>query len=665
MIKAKTRMLLLFIILLSLVVSPVNVSHALWKPVKISGKPSTTVIVYDYDGDGKPDIVTNTGVFFLLKGATSVFPGNPQVGLSDIDGDGMLELVTYYPSLGQIVVNKDGRITTMEAPGNSTARFYEQGVIIGDTVIIADRSYNLPKGYDTYFPVHSKSTDLLVATVNDTVDIISPPLEKPITRIPVSNPKLMYAYMEDWYIYIFVSTGNDTVLIVYNTLGKTARFIPIPGHYTMYAHISQGKFLLAGPGNAIIAGLGGYWPAGTPVEGLELIAPSGVAIYDGARLGVVNYTGNTLHLEDTVEVPMKPASFSYYNGVWAVVFENDTSPRYYVKSPKPVNFTVSITTPVYTGDNITIRVSGNYSIARAVYQGLAKESENGTITFKAIGLGKQQVIVTVCSYSACTQKTYWVYVMPREMKVSINAPSNAKAYQYITINISALDALTGRPVKSATCLVKPSLGNSILAEPFKPVQVMVTPAGTEFTIRVRCTANGYSPGLASKRIIVPPDYYELKPYYQGSGRLTLIVYDKYKGKPASNLTLTVILDGKEKFNGSNPITITVKPGKHYGVLTAYYGGIIPVFETSFNFTYYSDFAKVPAGTCVNIADRIINMTKCNCPKPTQAPPKVKVVKVKEVNWVLLASAFMSGLGVALLASFLAWGRRSEWIHQEA
>ena len=652
-----------FILLALVVVAPVT--NALWKPVKISSSASRSVIVYDYDGDGKPDIVTNTGVFFLLKGATSVFPGNPQIGLSDIDGDGTLELVVYYPSLGQIVVNKDGRITTMEAPGNSTARFYEQGVIIGDTVIIADRSYNLPKGYDAYFPVHSKSTDLVVATVNDTVDIISPPLEKPITRIPVSNPKLMYAYMEDWYVYIFVSAGNDTVLIVYNTLGKTARFIPIPGHYTMYAHISQGKFLLAGPGNAIIAGLGGYWPAGTPVEGLELIAPSGVAIYDGARLGVVNYTDNTLHLEDTVEVPMKPASFSYYKGVWAVVFENDTGPRYYVKSPKPVNFTVSITTPVYTGDNITIRVSGNYSVARAVYQGLAKESENGTITFKAIGLGKQQVIVTVCTYSACTQKTYWVYVMPREMNVVINAPSTAKAYQYITINISVIDVLSHQPVKGATCLVTPFHGESMIARPFKPVKVMVTPAGTEFTVKVRCTANGYAPGLASKRIMVPPNYYELKPYYQGSGRLTLIVYDKYRGKPAPNLTLTVVIDGKEKFNGSNPITITVKPGKHQGVLTAYYGGIIPVFKTTFNFTYYADFAKIPAGTCVNVADRIINMTKCNCPTPTPPPPRVKIVKEKETNLLLIGSAFMSGLGIAFLVGFIAWGRKHEWVQVES
>jgi len=638
----RTEMLIVIALLLLEITAFHSVrSDVQW--IKVSDSVVSTVALYDIDSDGKPEIVTPS--FILDDNGILQIPLS-QLIKYDYDGDGILDLILYRPSEGQLIVFINSVSYVYSIPINSEIEVYSNGLKIGNKLYSHKTELAIPSDAKSVAPLYYDGA--LRAVYIDTTGNLM--------YYDGGTKRLIYPLTESYTIidatavgskiYVVLATPlRSNVLISYNVNTGESSIRIIGSNITWERFILSNLVYQIGSNTYVYdldSGNISLLDAMTSRIIYPIMNPNSFAIvsHDSIKIYINGMSSPSIY-----STPSVSEVYSVDAGGDMIVIA--TSDGVYVYGKDVPTLNISAPSVAFVNEPIPVNITGSFDKAYITVDDKRYEFYSNPVSIAISKPGTHNIVATACKNMICTSKTVQILVKAKTMKINIVAPKTVEPYSQLNVTIVVTDANTGRPVE-ATCRVRVSDSESYYTATGGKVNIMVTalPKGVEIPIVAECSATGYINSSSSMSITISSYYYMAELIYVGGGTFVINAYNKYTSEPF-NGTIEASLDGK-----AVPIVgnrVTVPPGNHTLDITLKRNDIV-VGKYRWSVTYYPDISQVPPNQQVIIGDRVREVTETIT--TTKIATITIPVTVETVNPLILAGMFIFGVGLGLAILFL-------------
>jgi len=309
---------------------------------------------------------------------------------------------------------------------------------------------------------------------------------------------------------------------------------------------------------------------------------------------------------------------------------------------------LSIPPNAIAGEPVTIAISGSFNVAYVNLPGigfvkLTPDNPGYTWVPSTPGSFNVVAIVDVGGYQHVISKP--ITVAPRPAILTIVPESlTVKPYSSIKVTLEVRDGITRESLRGVLgeCILNVP-GNSYPVRPWIPVTVPTVPLGVEVPITAQCTLpQPYGESRASITLRLSESYVRVEPLYLGGGLLRLYAYNMYTGEP---------LDGEFRITiGGNTTTIRVggevripRPGV-WEVRWELLSGNVVLHSGSTTIHYYERVEEAPQHVAMVVADRFITITTTDIATKTEL--LTMTTEVPRVDPVIALLSFIAGIALA-------------------
>jgi len=611
--------------------------------INVSNSVVPTVALYDIDGDGSPEIVTPS---FIIDDKGVLQIQMSQVIKYDYDGDGKLDLLLYRSSDGQLVAFINSVSYVYSAPAGSEVIAYSNGLKVGDRILSHGKELILPADAKSVAPIYRDGTLGAVYIDANGNLIYYDGNTKVLIYLVTTDYTIIDATAISNKIYVALSTQQQiAVLITYDIVSRLLSIKIIGGEVTWGRFVlSQFIYQVRNTVYAYDLESGKVSVLGNAVSRIiyPILNPSSFAI---VSLGLIKiYVNGT---SSPLTYPAPPGVEVYLVDIDGDILVVTTSGGIYVYGRGVPSLDVSAPATAFVSEPIAINLTGTFDYAYITVDGRKYDFYLNPVVIIINEPGIHNITATACKNLICVSKTVWIAVVTKTMNISVSAPNVVEPYSQLEINITITDSGTGKPV-DATCRVRISdIEDYYTATQGKiNIATVAVPKGAEIPIVVECFATGYTGSSTSLSIPLSSYYYTVDLVYIGGGVFTIRAYNIYTGEPFDGV-IEATVDGRPV-----PVTknkLVVGPGNHTVVVILKIDNAV-VGRYTWTVTYYPDISQVPPGQQVIIGDRVREVTTtATFTKTTTVPVPVTI---ETINIPMAVGIFMFGLGLGLAILFL-------------
>ncbi|MEM4976261.1 MAG: hypothetical protein QXT64_02935 [Desulfurococcaceae archaeon] len=535
-------------------------AYAEWNSwVQVSERVSTSVVLFDQDGDGLAELLAVDNYLYDDRGYENYTGGVPFK--FDMLGSGLC-LSIYMVHQGLLRVYCRHGVLQYVVPANETYRVYSRGVIIGDFVITRGKAYvsGLAKSSVLFY---IENEPVLLGSENGLV--VLEYLENGSRVVLVNMSTLItihaayYSRLDD-SIYALASTDTLRLLLRYHVSTRVFSYITLPLSRVLQAVSTDYSIYALTQERAVYRITGFSEKPELVVYGLRIFYPA----EDTSSLTVLGF-GEAVkvhekegeYIVEKLPLPLlgRIHAVDWWNPIVAVASDTGV----YVYSFKPVEFRVEAPSRVYAGDVFEIRVYGNYSGVYLFTDEHVYSSTGELVVSTSLPRGAHSLVVRACVGVYCAVDVATVVASARPLELEVSYPSEAEPYQPVLIEVKALDVLWGKPAET-TCTIEDQRGR--VSKSFRTGQVVEVPAVPHVNtsvLRITCGGDDYYE-LVELRVeikLIKP-YLDVKLDFTAPRVLSVYGYDVYTGEYWSGLVIVEV--NGERVLGVGSVNVTLKPG---------------------------------------------------------------------------------------------------------
>ena len=603
------RMLSVLLVMGILLLS-VNVVHADYSQWKQYDFVSSSILIYDFDSDGTPEIVTLP--YYVLDNYVAIrspYDQKPNGMLLDFDNDGQLELV-LYDDVGNFEVYKgQERIATITlGPGDVIRNIDWNAIAVGNQVIFNGQVYEFNES-DAVYPVSAGNKLYVLYTKNGNLYLAD--TEGNEELIYNDNIQIIGAVIRLGTLYaVGIPELGGTVFIKHDLGGSTE----ITGFTTtiekVWGYSSFEEYFIVSTGDSVFK----------LYQDKILLVYQGEPIYfDGHYLYIYTggneikvYAPTSDRTVDTIYLPYdkKPDVFGAEYPLVAAVYDGKT---YALSTLAPVDGYLIAPRNVYAGEKFSYYVSTYNAInATLLFDGQIIPL-NGDLTINETGTHTFTLYITNGIVSIT--KNYTITVKPRPLSISLFSDDRPELYSDFNLTVEVYDGITSRPVYNLECTVETESGTYNITS-WIPVNIKLLPHNNNniIPVKVVCGDDKYYEKTTYEDAIyaepVPP---KIKVEYLGRGIIKVFFLSPDETMNATG-NVQIYIDGQYVTQMPPPVLIkNLKPGNHT-IKLAYYPNSVLFKQVTYvlNVTYFGNISNVPPQIRqqVYVADveRVINNT---------------------------------------------------------
>ncbi len=604
------------------------------------------IYLFDFDGDGDLEVVTNIGI--IKGGALLSFARSLDVYRFNCDSRG-LECVLIVDGVVGSVYSQGMYRYSLVVDGPIVVSNYPYNILsVGDRIYWGDSIYRVslkPSGPVYGFMYEGSLAALYVDSISGY--IIADVLGSALYRVALVAGEVIGVGYSDGIVYALLKTDTGSALIEWSPEG-VFRVTPFTARLSESLMFSRGFFIANGEeGVYIVSRLG----ASLAVSGGRVVKVSvggEVLIVKDSRLIVSRFEGASLNIimdlnfkTKIVDADYARETLAYTDGLGVEVVS--------FKPPKRVE--LSIPGTVIAGEPVKIRIVGEFveALVRLPDSSIVKVSRgNPEITWTPLSAGFFPVVALINIGGESMSITKFIEVSPRPSRLSIAVvPEKVKPYSNIVVRLELYDGLTGRPRTDVIgmCTLKVS-GVDYPASLWTPVTVHATPIGAEVPITVSCTLQPpYYRVEGSRSIPLEGAYVAVEFKYRGEGVFDVEARDVYTNKPVDG-RLKVYIGGAPQelqvpgvFSLKAPGTYTVKFEFYspQGILLA--GGVQEL-------KWYGRIEEAPRTAVLEVADVLVTVTAVRT--ETREVPVRVTETVRAVDPLTSLLSFFAGIVLMLI-----------------
>lgn len=529
--------------------------------VLLSPRTSSSVVLFDVDGDGYADYAGLDG--YLVSEGLRITETTATYAKASIEGYELC-FVEYYASRGLLRAYCGRSVYEFAVPVNETLRVFSSGLVVGDTLVARGKAYVASILRSSV--VVCVDGELVAIGVEGGVLKLYYPEHKYSEVIARLNLTLLAATYsaEQKSIYIIASSGFTTLLLEYSVEYKvlSQRTLGLPGIPLKAFSTKSSLYLLSstrvlyrvlfnGTLERIADGVRDvFYPADSPDSFTALRYTSVLKVSDAGGEVVVR------------EYPLPEAGDVYAADWCGLTIAVATSRGVYATIEDTVEVRVEAPEFVYAGEEVVVKASGNYKRLYLLLGNREYSSERELVISEVLPPGVHSLKVHACKGIYCTTVERSINVLLRPLKVLVEHPSEAKPHQLVNITVVAVDVLTGRAVDASCTLRDPRGLVNIAFTSGKLVEVPAVPLADNSVLNVTCSTLHHAPSSTLVELRLTEPYLALNATEVAPGVLRISGYDKYTGEAWWGLVV-VELGGEVR---SNPGYVDVKPSHGFNVL---------------------------------------------------------------------------------------------------
>jgi len=591
-VEARALLPVLVLLALALLPAAAHAAQPHWARYRLHSLP----VLYDYDGDGAPELVAGGLVVDNYQVLRSPYPGAP-VAVSDPLCDGRAYLLVQ--GSGRVYVY--GNMTLVASIPGRVERVYGNGVVVsGGRVYWCGRLYNLNR---TGVLVDNAEAPLLLSYVNGTLVLLDVGRGREWSIYPGLRP--LAAYLRGGRLVVAAVNGDGRLVVVVWRPGEPPKLSPYnitPRRVLGYTW--TGFYVETG---------GGVYHVGA--DEARLVTTWRVVgadrryiyVYGGGRVAVISDASGAVVAEEPAPLGKPPLEAGDYPLLTLLY----PGAAYVLYTGPPVSVTVYGPNVVFAGEpaeyTVVTEPKGlNYTL---LVDGAPVA--NTTVNFTTPGWHTVTAVAGLGPVNA--SYTLRVYVYPRPLSISIKVEKPPTPNRYAEILVMTTDE--GRRVKIP--IVIRVWNVTVNATSWAPVRVP-TPYKESPAVPVTITAadglhRGRSRTFYLKWAALPV---HVNVSYLGNSTYEIDVLGP-SGEPV-NGAVTVLLGGRPVYRGPAPARVKV-PGPGFYRFVVRFQPESPGYAPG-TFTVTLRFAaeqRTPKGATVIVVER--NVTKTVTVTVTETP----------------------------------------------
>ncbi|MDM7275797.1 MAG: hypothetical protein P3X22_006775 [Thermoprotei archaeon] len=631
---------------------------ALSTPVYSEDLRYSKVYLFDFNGDGSLEVVTNIGV--IKGGALAEFARSLDVYRFNCDSGGLTCILVVDGVTGSVYsrgmlrysLAVDGPIKVSNYPYNILS--------VGGRIYWGDSVYRVslkPSGAVYGFIYGGSLASLYVDSASGYIMVDVP--GSALYRVAPVAGEVIGVGHSGGLVYALLKTDVGSALVEWSPEGVfrvapfTAKLFeaPIFSEGAFLANGEEGVYVVSRSGASLAVGGGKIVKVG--VKGEVLIVKDTrliVSRFDGSNINVIT----DLNLKTTViDADYAQETLAYTDGLGVEV----TS----FKPPRKVELSMPRT--VIAGEPVKIRVLGEFveALIRLPDGRIVKVSrESPEVTWTPLSAGVFSVTALIDVDGESVTLTGFIEVSPRPSRLSIVAPDRVKPYSDVIVRLELYDGLTGKPRTDVigTCILKVS-GVEYPASLWTPVIVHAKPVGAEIPITASCTLPPpYYRVEGAKSVPLAETYVAVEFKYMGGGVFSVEARDTFTNKPVEG-RLKAYFDRSVQELDIPGVFSLPAPGTYTLKFEFYTLEGIMLASGVQNLTWYGKVEEAPRTATLEVADVPVTVTAVQI--ETREVPVMVTETVRAVDPLTSLLSFFAGVALMLIpvAYLLLRARRVE------
>ncbi|MEM1830845.1 MAG: hypothetical protein QXJ97_04855 [Desulfurococcaceae archaeon] len=619
-----------------------------WIIIYPSGVDS--VALFDIDRDGFVEVL---GSSFIYDRGVIVEIDRAYVFKADFDGDNYLDLIMYYPSSGSLYVySKNGDRSFVVDRDMHSYTVFGRGFRVGSYIFGAGRMLaaserSVPLVYgDRLYAVEFNNNNIL--------QIYNTTWRADVTKLIGEYNALDAGVIGD-RAYVVLSSKSHTAIVGYDMVSGVTYISLHPVAFTR-CFFTTSEFLCLSE-SGIYSVLATISPLLAEVQYFSCVERVGrFVVFSYPYLVVFDYTQKGIDEVARVAFWYVPQSVDVLGNTMIV---STSMGVYMYTTARYPSINVQAPSITLVGDPIEVQVSGTFDYAE-VLVGTQRHIVNTSpsrVSGYFTSVGNASITVRACieGDNICVVSSQPVRVLPRPMKVLVDAPSSVEPYANFDLTIKTYDSINGTEITTATCrIILESTKEERVVSSFKKTILSAIPTGNEVVISFTCFEPNYISVTNSIKIDVSKPYLNISVRYVGSGRFVVEAYNLYTGELYDG-TIRVTVNNVNTSTYLRGAMIAVPPGNHVVLVELLHNGFI-LMKKTFTVTYYGSVFEVPVGEVVKVADRYITSTVTTTQTTTMTRTEVRVATIEKVDALLSIGLVVIGLGIGLSISILSYRR---------